>query len=91
MAKKITMNSFPQNDNEIALGKITAEYIQDLDCCQTEDSAGDCCQTLIVSTDDGGGGKFIRFNTGSAGWSVDNPEEILDILKDFQNRFCCEE
>lgn len=80
----------PENSECIALSKMTIEYVQDLDCCQSEHEYPDCCQTLTVTTDDGGGGKFLRIYTGSAGWSISNIDELVDLLNDFKRRLKCE-
>ena len=80
----------PENSECIALSKMTIEYVQDLDCCQSEHEYPDCCQTLTVTTDDGGGGKFLRIYTGSAGWSISNIDELVDLLHDFKRRLKCE-
>lgn len=87
----IVDDSFPPENSEcIALSKMTIEYVQDLDCCQSEHEYPDCCQTLTVTTDDGGGGKFLRIYTGSAGWSISNIDELVDLLNDFKRRLKCE-
>ena len=80
----------PENSECIALSKMTIEYVQDLDCCQSEHEYPDCCQTLTVTTDDGEGGKFLRIYTGSAGWSISNIDELVDLLNDFKRRLKCE-
>lgn len=80
----------PENSECIALSKMTIEYVQDLDCCQSEHEYPDCCQTLTVTTDDGGGGKFLRIYTGSTGWSISNIDELVDLLNDFKRRLKCE-
>lgn len=87
----IVDDNFPPEGSEcIALSKMTIEYVQDLDCCQSEHEYPDCCQTLTITTDDGGGGKFLRICTGSAGWSINNIDELVDLLNDFKQRLKCE-
>ena len=85
----ITDTSYPINTEEVALSKLTIEYVQELDCCQSEKDYPEG-QVLTVTTDDGGGGKFIRFNTGESGWSICDIEDIVKILSDFKQRFKCE-
>lgn len=87
---KVIDDIFPSDDFCVALSKVTVEYTQSLDCCQSENNHPDGCQVLTVTTDDGGGGKFIRINTGEAGWSFSNVEEIVGILTDFIKRLQCE-
>lgn len=81
---------FPTVEDYVALSKLTAEYVQPLDNCQSEDKHPDGCQILTVTTDDGGGGKFIRIKTGEAGWSFSHNDDVADILNDFIKRLQCE-
>ena len=87
---KVIDDMFPLDDDCVALSKITAEYTQSLDCCQSENDHPDGCQILTVTTDDGGEGKFIRIKTGEAGWSFSHNDDIADILTDFIKRLQCE-
>lgn len=86
---KIVDSLFPSNAEDIALSKITIEYVQDLDCCQSESEIEEGCQTLTITTEDGGSGKFLRFNTGVAGWSINDEGDLEAIFKDFRNRLKC--
>lgn len=79
----IITEEFPE-DNQILLDEITCKYIQNPDC--TEDRDGDF-QELILSSRDGGGGKFININTNN--WSIsgeDGFDEFITVLKDFKKR-----
>jgi len=78
------------NFEDVLLCKLTIEYTQDLDCCQFEKDHPDGCQILTVTTDDGGGGKFLRIKTGEAGWSISDIEELVTVLTDFKQRLKCE-
>ena len=83
MVSKIITNGWPE-DNEILLDEITCTYIQEPDC--TEDRNGDP-QSIIFSSRDGGGGKFINIKTD--GWSIcgDNLEtDLIPLIKDFKHR-----
>ena len=84
---KIVDEQFP-NDNEVGIYQVKIEYTQTLDCCQHESEHPDCGQFLKLETDDGGGGKFIRFFTGEAGWSIDpdNLNDLIEIFNDFKRR-----
>ena len=53
---KLADNEFPNLLNEISVSKVTIEYVQDLDCCQSEKDYPEGVQILTVTTDDGGGG-----------------------------------
>jgi len=69
------------DDNQVLLDSIICKYVQNADCTENRD---DDVQELVLSTRDGGGGKFINIKTDS--WSIDSPESFLAILNDFKNR-----
>lgn len=72
------------NDNQVLLDNITCTYIQNPDNTESRGNDDDVCQELILSTRDGGGGKYINIKTNS--WSIDSQEDFLTILNDFKNR-----
>lgn len=72
------------DDNQVLLDSITCTYIQNPDNTESRDNDDDVCQELILSTRDGGGGKYINIKTNS--WSINSPEDFLTILNDFKNR-----
>ena len=79
---KIITDGYPKND-EILLDEITCTYLQEADCTEDREEP----QTIILSSRDGGGGKFINISTTS--WSIngDNFEDdIILLLKDFKKR-----
>ncbi len=84
------VDDYSSLDN-IQLEKVSATYTQELDCCQSEKDHPDECQILTLETDDGGGGKFIRFKTGEAGWSISDIEELELVINDFKKRYSCED
>lgn len=86
----IVDDAFPSDENEVALSEVSAEYVQNLDCCQSEKDYPDGCQILTIQTDDGGGGKFFRIKTGEAGWAFDSVDNFVKILNDFKQRIKCE-
>lgn len=83
---KIVDDPFTEHEGEVGIYQVKIEYTQPLDCCQSEHY--DCTQRLICETADGGGGKFLRFYTGEAGWSLDfdNLNELIELLNDFKRR-----
>lgn len=87
---KLVTTEFPNTADEVSVSKVTVKYVQDLDCCQSEKDYPEGIQILTVTTDDGGGGKFIRLHTGESGWSLDSIEDIIKILSDFKQRTTCE-
>lgn len=72
------------DDNQVLLDSITCNYIQNPDNTEDRGKDDDVCQELILSTRDGGGGKYINIKTNS--WSMNSPEDFLTILNDFKNR-----
>lgn len=72
------------DDTQVLLDSITCTYIQNPDNTESRGNDDDVCQELILSTRDGGGGKYINIKTNS--WSINSPEDFLTILNDFKNR-----
>ena len=80
--EKIITNGWPEDD-QILLDEITCKYIQEADCTENQDEP----QEIILSSRDGGGGKFINIQTKS--WSItgeDFEKEIIPLLNDFKHR-----
>ena len=72
----------PEKD-QVLLEEITCRYLQDADCTEDQDEP----QEIILSSRDGGGGKFINIKTES--WSIngDNLEEdLIPLINDFKRR-----
>ena len=66
----------------ILLDEVTCTYVQESDCTETRDD----CQSITLSTRDGGGGKFIHIKTD--GWSINDDIEGLKLLiDDFKKRY----
>ena len=79
----ITERWLEEGKEQVLLEEITCKYIQDADCTESRDDI----QEIVLSTRDGGGGKFINISTKS--WSItgDKPEEeLLPIINDFKKR-----
>lgn len=71
------------NEDQVLLDEITCKYIQEADCTENQDEP----QEIILSSRDGGGGKFINIQTKS--WSItgeDFEKEIIPLLNDFKKR-----
>lgn len=75
------------DSSAITLEKVVAVYSQELDCCQSAKDYPEECQRITFETDDGGGGKFVRFKTEDSGWSVDSLDAFMEVYKDFEKRF----
>ena len=81
---EIITEGWPESGKEqILLEEITCKYLQDADCTEDQDEP----QEIILSSRDGGGGKFINIQTKS--WSItgdDFEKEIIPLLRDFKAR-----
>jgi hypothetical protein len=78
---KIITDGYPKT-NEVFLEEVICKYIQEPD--NTEDRDGDP-QELILSTRDGGGGKYIHIET--TGWSISDIDDLEVVINDFKKRF----
>ena len=67
--------------NKILLDEISCTYLQDNDCTENSDDL----QSIILSTRDGGGGKFINIKTEN--WSLDDPEDLVKLLNHFKSLY----
>lgn len=81
---EIITEGWPESGKEqVLLEEITCKYLQDADCTEDQDEP----QEIIISSRDGGGGKFINIQTKS--WSItgdDFEKEIIPLLRDFKHR-----
>lgn len=80
---RIVTEGYP-DENQVLLDEITCKYVQEPDCTESRD---DGWQELIISSRDGGGGKFINISTKS--WSINGDnfaDDIIPILEDFKTR-----
>lgn len=72
-----------ERKNQVLLEEITCKYLQEADCTENRDEP----QEIILSSRDGGGGKFINIQTKS--WSItgdDFGKELIPLFKDFKKR-----
>ena len=60
--------------------EVTIKYVQNEDCTRNMED----CQEIILSTRDGGGGRFINIKTES--WSISDIKELEEIINDFKIR-----
>ena len=72
-----------ERKNQVLLEEITCKYLQEADCTENQDEP----QEIILSSRDGGGGKFINIQTKS--WSItgdDFGKELTPLFEDFKKR-----
>ena len=68
---------------QVLLDEITCKYIQEADCTEDKDEP----QEIIISSRDGGGGKFINIKTES--WSINGTnleDDLIPLIEDFKRR-----
>lgn len=78
-----------EEGGDVILDEISAKYIQEADCTESRDEY----QELILSTRDGGGGKFLNIKT--TGWSISAVDkngnidlsELTLVLEDFIKKY----
>lgn len=82
---EIITDGWPKDEKEeVLLDEITCKYVQNSDNSGLDE---DECQEIVISSRDGGGGKYINFKTKS--WSItgDNfKEELIPLFEDFKKR-----
>lgn len=72
-----------EGKNQVLLTEITCKYLQEADCTENQDEP----QEIMLSSRDGGGGKFINIQTKS--WSItgdDFEKELIPLFEDFKKR-----
>lgn len=69
---------------KITLSELKVTYTQDTDSCDE-----DGVQELTVFTQDAGGGKYLVIETKR--WAINDIDEVVSILNDFQKRIEPEE
>lgn len=78
---EIITEGYPkEGKDQVLLDEIICKYYQEADCTENQDEG----QEIIISTRDGGGGKFINIKTES--WSISSEEDIKTLLDDFKKR-----
>lgn len=75
--------SSKEGKEQVLLDEITCKYIQEADCTEDKDEP----QEIIISSRDGGGGKFINIKTES--WSINGTnleDDLIPLIEDFKKR-----
>lgn len=68
------------SDDEVYFDGVTMKYYQNHDCTEPDDE----CQVLEITSRNNGVGRFINIKTEN--WSIDDPMEFVEIIKDFCKR-----
>lgn len=71
---------FKFEDNKIGIDDVSITYLQNSDCTESEDNV----QSITISCRNNGVTRFLNIKTEN--WSLENAEEMLVLLKDFEKR-----
>lgn len=71
---------FKFEDNKVGIDDVSITYLQNSDCTESEDNV----QSITISCRNNGVARFLNIKTEN--WSLENTEEMLAILKDFEKR-----
>ena len=80
--KIVPFEEMNYGDYEVCVDDVSITYIQTGDC--TEDR--DACQDLTLTARNNGVARFINIKTGNNGWSINDPNDLVAIIKDFTKR-----
>lgn len=85
MGKIIPFEKMHYEDGQIAVDEAQITYVQNSDCTESEEEV----QSITLSARNNGVARFVNIKT--EGWSIDSPEELVMIIKDFMQRADIEE
>ena len=68
------------NDNVVAFDDVSITYVQNQDCTESEEEV----QALTITTRNNGMARFLNIKTEN--WSIENADELIDIINDFKKR-----
>lgn len=85
MGKIIPFEKMQYEDAQIAVDEVQVTYEQRGDCTENEDEV----QSITLTARNNGVGRFVNIKTDN--WSIDGPEELVMITKDFMQRAGIEE
>ena len=74
-------NEYLEKKDVVLLDEVSITYTQEPDCTEDKDSD---YQRLTISTRDNGVAKFLNIKTDN--WSIDNAQDLVDVIKDFCKR-----
>lgn len=67
-------------DGFVAFDDASLTYVQNHDCVESEDDV----QTLTITTRNNGVARFLNIKTDN--WSIEDADELVDIINDFKKR-----
>lgn len=83
MSKDKRLLPYWNTGEELEVSKLSVSYTQPGDCCEDRDNF----QTLTLTTEDGGGGPFIRMSIAEGKhFSIDGISTLQQIIDDFYTR-----
>lgn len=78
--KIISFDKSKFKDDEVVFDDVSIKYTQNADCTEGNDEI----QELDITSRNNGTARFINIKT--EGWSIDNPNDLVDIINDFCKR-----
>lgn len=81
----IDSDEFNYGSEQIGVDDVSIQYVQSSDCTEEEGT-----QTITVSTRNNGVKRFVNIKTGEEGFSIDNPNELVEIINHFKKCACLE-
>lgn len=71
---------FKFEDNKIGIDDVSITYLQNSDCTENQDDV----QSITISCRNNGAARFLNIKTEN--WSLENIDEMVALLKDFEKR-----
>lgn len=82
--QRLVIGDYKGNSDRLWLDSISCTYSQSADCWQSQNES----QYIKFETVDNGCDSFIRMSLPNGGfWSIDDKDELVRLLDDFQSRF----
>ena len=72
--------NFHFEDDEVGIDDVSITYLQNSDCTENRDDV----QSITISCRNNSTARFLNIETEN--WSLENAEEMLALLKDFEKR-----
>lgn len=66
--------------DDVIVSDVTIDYSQEPDSCSSSEEY----QSLKISTDDAGGGKFMVISTER--WAFNSVDDLIKVIEDFKRR-----
>lgn len=68
-------------DYQVAVDDVSVTYVQSNDCTEEYGT-----QTITISTRNNGVARFLNIKTGDEGWSINDTNDLIQLINDFKKR-----